>query len=92
MIEDGLADAFKNFNTTLMGSVLLLFLFLSYVAVRYLTGIIRDVQAELKKEREDHQKTREELLAAIRNLAPIAKSVDEMRNALVEVSLGRGRP
>lgn len=89
MIEDAITNAFKNLNNTLLGSLLIILMIAYYFTVRFLRQDLKEVQEELRREREAHQKTRDEQLTDLRNLAHVAKAVDEMRTALVDYSLGR---
>jgi len=95
MLEGAAVDMFKNFNNTLMGSVLVLTLIAFVFAVRFLQSIIRDLQQQLAKEREDHQKTRDAQIADLRNLGHVAtsvesvtRSVDRLQTTVVD-ALGR---
>lgn len=90
MFEDALVEAFKNLNGTALGSVLVLVLVAFFYSMRIMRQDIKELREELKREQEAHQKTRDGQLADLRNLVHIAKSVDDMRTALVDYSLTRG--
>lgn len=81
-MEQAFIDAFtgaaKNFNQTLLGSVLLVYFILSVVFFRFLAGMIKEVKEELAKERAAHQKTRDEQIADIRNFANVGSAVESM--------------
>lgn len=85
MIEDSLRDAASNFNQTILGSVLVLVLIASYFMFRFLNGIITELKAELKAERDAHQKTRDGQIEDIRTMGHVAGSVDGLRNSITEM-------
>ena len=97
MLEDAAAEMFKNFNSTLMGSVFVLFIIASIFAFRFLKGIIEDLQQQLAKEREEHQKTRDAQIADLRNLGHVATSVESVTRSVERLqttvvdAIGRGR-
>lgn len=91
MLEDAIGAAAKSLTSTTLGAVLFLALVGWYFTARALRQDIREVQDELKRERDAHQKTREEQITDLRNLGNVAIAVDRMRDALIDNSLGRSR-
>lgn len=91
MLEDAFADAAKNLNSTTLGSVLILVLITFFFTVRALRQDIKEKNEELKTERLDHQKTRDEQKADLRDMARLASAIDEMKDKFVETSLRRDR-
>lgn len=97
MLENAAVDMFKNFNSTLMGSVLILAILAFIFAFRFLQSIIKDLQQQLAKEREDHQKTREAQIADLRNLGHVGTAVESVTRAVdrlqttVVTAIGRGK-
>lgn len=85
MIEDTIRDAASNFNQTILGSVLVLTIIVSYLMFRFLNSIISELKADLKAEREAHQKTREGQIEDIRTLGHVANSVDGLRSSITDM-------
>lgn len=86
-IEEAAGEALKNFNSTLMGSVFVVFMVLAGIAFRFLTTMIRELQEQLKLEREEHQKTRQAQIDDIRNLAHMASSFDGVTRSVERLSV-----
>lgn len=90
MIEEIIGAAAKNLAQTTLGSLLILCLIAFYFTVKTLRQDIKDVQAQLQKERDEHEKTRQEQKQDLRSLGNVVSAVDRMRDTLIENSLGRG--
>lgn len=92
MLEDAIGAAAKSLTSTTLGALLFLLIVGYYFTVKMLRQDIKDIQAELKKEREDHDKTRQEQKQDLRSLGNVVIAVDRMKDALIENSLGRSKP
>lgn len=92
MLEDAIANAAKSLSSTLLGSLLLLLIVAYILTIRVLRQDIREIQDELRRERDAHQKTREEQITDLRNLGNVTEAVNKMRDAIVEGYLGKQRP
>lgn len=94
MIEEAFSGAANTLNQTVLGSVLIIGILGYIVTVVILRGDLKKCQDQLTKEREDHQKTREEHMVDVRNLAHVASSVDGLKaeiSRLTTLSISRGR-
>lgn len=83
MIEDAARDALSNFNSSLLGSVLVFTVFASGLGFRYLINTIKDLKEELRNEREDHKKTRLAQTEDLRNMVTLGKSMESLRDAMI---------
>lgn len=85
MLEDSIGTAIKGFTDAdpVLGGVIIVLLISNAVTFRFLTGIIRELKADLVTERADHQKTRSAQIEDLRNLGQVAKSVDSLREILI---------
>ncbi|MGA1801498.1 hypothetical protein [Rhizobium sp. HT1-10] len=92
MFEDAIGAAAKSLASTTLGALLFLLLVGYYFTVKMLRQDIEKVEAELKKERDDHEKTRQEQKQDLRSLGNVVIAVDRMRDALIDNSLGRRAP
>ncbi len=86
-MEDAIGDAFRNFNNAgLLGSVVVIMMVAFVFQFRFLNKIIEELRAELREEREAHQKTRDAQIVDIRNLGHVASSVDGMRSSMDDLN------
>ena len=89
MIEDAVKDAFANFNQTLIGSVYIVTLFVAGLGFRFLIGIINELKADLKAEREAHNKTREAQIVDIRNMSNVAETISDLKDSIRDFMVRR---
>lgn len=85
MLEEAFKGAAQNLNSSVLGSVLILVLVAFAVTVKLLRQDIKDLQAEVKAEREAHQATRESQLEDIRNLNNVATSISGLQTAITRM-------
>lgn len=85
MVEDSIGTAIKGFTDAdpVLGGVIIMLMIANVVTWRFLTGIIRELKADLLSERAEHQKTRTAQIEDLRNLGQVAKSVDALRDILM---------
>jgi hypothetical protein len=98
MFEDAMTKALGNFNETLIGSVLVAYVVLSFFGFRFMRTLLAESRAELKETREELQAVRNDQLADIRNFAHVgnavealSRTVDRLQSTVIETA-GRNRP
>lgn len=84
-MEETVTTAVKGFTDAdpVLGGVIVLLMAAQIVTARFLTGIIRELKADLVAERTEHQKTRTAQIEDLRNHGRLAESVDALRDALM---------
>lgn len=82
---ESLQTAIKGFTdaSPVLGGVIILLLISNAVTARFLLSIIKDLKADLVKERDDHQTTRNSQIADLRTMGRIVESMDALRDTLV---------
>jgi len=90
-MDDLFIGSAKVLNTTTVGAMLIIVLIAFYFTVRTLRGDIKELQAQWKQEREDHQKTRDARFEDLQSIAHLTKSIESLNDKLVEIALGRMR-
>jgi len=92
-MEEAIGTAAKSLTGTTLGAVIFLLMVGYYVTFKVLVKIfredIKDLQTQLEKERDAHEKTRQEQKQDLRSLGNVVIAVDRMRDALIDNSLGR---
>lgn len=85
MIDETVSTALKAFSdqSPVLGGVIILMLAANIVTARFLTGIIRELKADLVTERADHQKTRLSQIDDLRSYGRMAESIDALRDTLM---------
>lgn len=81
MFDEGFAGAASNLNQTVLGSVLLLVIIAFALSVKMFRQDLKELQERLEREQAAHQKTREEQIADIRNMAHVAASVEGLKSS-----------
>lgn len=81
MLEESFTGAAANLNQTVLGSVLLIGIIAFALTVRLFRQDIKELNERLEKEQAAHQKTREEQIADIRNMAHVAASVEGLKSS-----------
>lgn len=84
-----LTKPIETISTTTIGALLIIVLIAFYYAVRMFREDIKQIQDELRTEREAHQKTREAQLNDLRDMARLADAINEMRDRIVDKAFRR---
>lgn len=85
MLEEAFKGAAQNLNSSVLGSVLILVIVAFAITVKLLRQDIKDLQEEVKLERQAHQETRESQLEDIRNLNNVATSLNGLQTAITRM-------
>ena len=92
MIEDVGAGAAKQiFESGVLGALLILALVAIAVIVKMWRSDIAKLEARLMAAEEAHQRTRESHMADVRNLANVSEALNDMRNDIVRLAVGRNQ-